>query len=170
MSCAPHDKKYVQQDAPAGDAISAVLSQARGTLLPTLAGNPQMLSRLFSQPGLTAALGTPQTVAGVATDTVVFTLPGPGGGQNQITLSVATADHLLRRVSETVKFTSGGKPVTFSHTETVTEQTTGRRPDRRRLCLHAAARREKSGALWSRRCLTRASNPAPARLRLRPKT
>ena len=117
------DKQYVEQPAPpASSAIPAVLSQARGTLLPTLAGSPDFLSRLFTQPGVAVKLGPPATVAGVQTDTLVMTLPSEPGSQVKLTLSVGRDDHLLRRLTENVHSTRGGQARNLMHVETVTEQ------------------------------------------------
>ncbi len=121
----PRDKQYLKQAAPSANVIPAVLSQARGALLPTVAGSPRFLDRLFSQPGVTVTLGTPLTVAGVSTDTVTTTLPSQGSNQMQVIFSIATTDHLLRRVTETASFTQAGKPHTFTHTETVIDQAPG---------------------------------------------
>ena len=117
------DNQYVKRPAPPGDAaIPAVLSEARGALLPTLAGSPEFLSRLFTQPGVTVGLGTPATVADVPTDTVAVSFTPAPGAQIRITLSVSTEDHLLRQLTETVHETRGGQTQTLTHVETVTEQ------------------------------------------------
>ena len=119
----PRDKQYLKQAAPTEEAVSAALSQARGTLLPALAGSPQFILRFFGQPGMTVSLGTPETVAAVPTDTVTIALPNHNGTTVHFTLSVATGDHLLRQLTETAQFTRGGKSQTFTHTETVIAQT-----------------------------------------------
>jgi len=118
----PRDKRYVKQAVPPGAAaIPAVLSQARGTLLPLLAGSPEFLSRLLTQPGITISMGTPETIDGVPTDTIIATLPSPTA-QVHFTFSVATEDHLLRRLTETATMTRSAQTQTFTHTETVTAQ------------------------------------------------
>ena len=118
-------KQYVKQPAPPADAaIPAVLSQARGALLPTLAGSPDFLARLFTQPGVVVTQGTPATISGVPTETVVMTLASAPGSQVEVTLSVGQDDHLLRQLTESVHATQGGQTRTLSHVETVTEQAT----------------------------------------------
>ena len=119
----PRDKQYLKQAVPPGaESLPAVLSQARGTLLPMLAGSPEFLSRLTAQPGVTVRLGTPGTIAGVPTDTVITTLPNPTA-QVRFTFSVGAEDHLLRRLIETATMTRGAQAQTYTHTETVTAQT-----------------------------------------------
>ena len=116
-------KQYVKQAAPPADAaIPAVLSQARGALLPTLAGSPDFLSRLFTQPGVAVTLGAPGAISDVPTETVVMTLASAPGSQVKVTLSVGRDDHLLRQLTESIHATQGGQTHTLTHVETVTEQ------------------------------------------------
>ncbi len=116
-------KQYVKHPAPPADAaIPAVLSQARGALLPTLAGNPDFLSRLFTQPGVSVTLGAPATIGGVQTDTIVLMLASAPGTQVKVTLSVGQDDHLLRQLTESIHAAQGGQVHNLTHVETVTEQ------------------------------------------------
>ena len=104
----PHDNQYVKQPTPAEDAIPAVLSQARGTLLPTLAGSPEVPVTPF------LAAGRGLTSGNAGNDCGPFqpilsprSCPVAAQIQIQIRFSVATEDHLLRRLTETARLTQG---------------------------------------------------------------
>lgn len=114
------DKKYRTQPVPPGaDVIPAVLDQAHA-LLPRLIAQPESLRDLLLQPGVSATLGTPDSVGGVPTDTVIAVLPAPDGSKVQFTFAIGTADHLLRRMAQaTAAAPTGGSPA-FTHTETIT--------------------------------------------------
>ena len=127
------NKTYQVQPVPPGtDIIPAVLDQAH-TLLPHLLGHPEALNALLTQPGVTASLGPlydgraarKKTVAGVAVDTVIATLPAPGGGKATFTFDIGETDHLLRQVAENADFTvqttaTQTKETQISQIETVT--------------------------------------------------
>ena len=121
---AVHDKKYRTETVPPGaNVIPAVLVQAHA-LLPRLIGQPEALSELLAQPGVTASLGSADTVGGVPTETVNASLPSPDGSKAQFTFAIGTADHLLRRLVQTATVSKNGASQTFTHTETVTSLTT----------------------------------------------
>ncbi len=115
-----HSKNYRVYPVPAEtDVIPKVFESSR-SLVANLFGQPQALSSLLAQPGVTATLGTSSTIEVVPTDTVVVTLPNPTGKIN-FTIDIGKTDHFLRRITETQSFTaSDGKINTEKHIETVT--------------------------------------------------
>ena len=118
------NKTYQVQPVPPGtDMVPIVLNQANA-LLPRLLGHPEALNELLVQPGLTAVLrpaATPaKTVGGTTVDTVVATLPAPGGSRGTFTFDIGQTDHLLRQITENAVLTSSGKLQPFTETETVT--------------------------------------------------
>jgi thiol-disulfide isomerase/thioredoxin len=116
---AVHDKKYRTDPVPAGaNIIPTVLAQSR-SLLARLIGQPEALNDLLAVPGVTASLGSADTVSSIPTDTVNVTLPTPNG-KVQFAFAIGTADHLLRRLIQTAPVPKNGTPQTLVHTETVT--------------------------------------------------
>ena len=128
------NKTYQVQPVPPGaDLIPAILDQAHA-LLPHLMGHPEALNALLAQPGVRAILGPlydegttrSKVVGGVAVDTVVATLPAPGGGKATFTFAIGKTDHLLRQVTEDADFTVQDKEtqvykeMQISMTDTVT--------------------------------------------------
>lgn len=119
------NKTYQVQPVPPGiDVIPALLDQAHA-LLPHLLGHPEALNALLAQPGVKATLGPlyeggttrKKTVAGVTVDTVIATLPAPGGGKATFTFDIGETDHLLRQVAEDADFTVQTKETQIKETQ-----------------------------------------------------
>jgi len=114
-----HANSYITRPAPAGGnaGLAFALGQSRNISAQFLA-LPETFDQIMTQKGTRVALGPKGTVGGVSTDSVVFTLGGPGGGV-RITFAFGADDHLLRRLS----FTPTGPQAGITHTETVTSLT-----------------------------------------------
>jgi len=118
-----HTKQYLTRPLPAGqNATSAVLGSARA-LLPLMISQPEGLNNNLIGHGIKSVLST-DTLGTTPVDVITLHPPtGPGRPNVTIALSAGHDDHLLRKVSENIVMTQGGKSKTLTHTETITDFT-----------------------------------------------
>ena len=113
----------VQPVSPGTDTVPLALNQAHSLLI-FLMSHPESLSSLLAQPGVTASVSPSSAYTLVPVDTVVATLPTPGGSKATLTFDIGKADHLLRQVTENAHLGAPGQAQTIMVTETVTALST----------------------------------------------
>ena len=114
------NKTYqVQPVAPGTDTVPLALGQAHSLLI-FLMSRPESLNSLLAQPGVSASLSPSSRYTLVPVDTVVATLPAPGGSKATFTFSIGKTDHLLRQMTESAAMGTPGQTQNITLTETVT--------------------------------------------------
>lgn len=119
-----HAKKYQTQPLPAGISATAVVFSSSRSVLAQLMAQPDELTKIATQKGVTATLGASATVGDVACDTMILTPPASQRGQTVITVAAGHDDHLLRQITFVVTPAGGDAAKTITHTETATALST----------------------------------------------
>ncbi len=108
----------VQPVPPGADPVLLALRQAP-SLLVFLMSHPEALNTLLTQHGVTVKVGASSPYAFADVDTVVATMPQPGGSK-VATLDIGKADHLLRQITLSGSQTAPSQSQKVLLTETVT--------------------------------------------------